>query len=206
MGCRVKGMSTQEYRASYDYRKEYFKQNPGLFGCIWFCSQCYRPLFGKKNVVIDHIRPLNKGGRNHVSNCTACCYACNSAKSDIVDGRMYKGYVFKAFESTFSRANRGVAGAAALGVGLTAGAASAVVRTGAKGAKAAGRAGTRAAGGLVGGTLHLCGKVVAGSLKAVTFPIRKGSFISRLMFLGIYTIGILYLLSRYTTVLDTWIA
>lgn len=193
MGCRVKGMSTQDYRASYDYRKEYFKQNPGLFGCVWFCSQCFRPLIGKKNVVIDHIRPLNKGGRNHVSNCTACCVKCNSAKSDIVDGRMYRGYVFKAFESTFFRANKGVGAAAALGAGLTMGAASAVARTGTRATKRTAHFGFRAVRGLVGTALG-----------AVTFPLRKGSFLSRLLFLAVYTLGILYLLQQYTHLLDAW--
>lgn len=197
-------MSTQDYRASYDYRREYFKQNPGLFGCVWFCSQCFRPLIGKKNVVIDHIRPLNKGGRNHVSNCTACCQKCNSAKSDIVDGRMYKGYVFKAFESTFSRANRGVGAAAALGAGLTVGAASAVVRTGARATRRATRVGTRAARGTTVLGFRAIRGIVGTTLSAVTFPIRKGSFLSRLLFLAVYVLGIMYLLQQHTTVLDAW--
>ena len=130
MGCRVKGMTTQEYRASYDYRREYFKQNPGLFGCVWFCSQCYKPLIGPKNVVVDHIIPLNKGGKNHVSNCTACCKACNSSKSDIVDGRVIKGQLFKLAEVTASRANRGAGAAASLGIGLAMGAASTATKAG----------------------------------------------------------------------------
>lgn len=193
MGCRVKGMSTQEYRATYDYRKEYFKHNPGLFGCIWFCSQCYRPLIGKKNVVVDHIRPLNKGGRNHVSNCTACCVKCNAAKSDIVDGRMYKGYVFKAFESTIFRANRGVGAAAALSAGLTMGAASAVARGGAKATKKTAGIGFKVIGAVVGTVF-----------RTISFPIRHGSFVSRLMFLAAYALGIMYLLQRYTPLLNAW--
>lgn len=35
------------WRESNDYRSEYFKKNPGLLGCIWFCSQCGVPLKGK---------------------------------------------------------------------------------------------------------------------------------------------------------------
>ena len=194
MGCRVRGMTTQEYRASYNYREEYFKQNPGLFGCVWFCSQCFKPLIGKKNVVVDHIRPLNKGGRNHVSNCTACCRECNAAKSDIVDGRMYRGYVFKAFESTASKANKGVGAAAALGVGLTAGAASAVMRTGAKATKSTARFG-----------LHTGLRLLGSVLKAATFPIRRGSITSRLLFLAIYALGAVYLLSQYTDLLSAWV-
>lgn len=193
MGCRVRGMTTQEYRATYNYREEYFKRNPGLFGCIWFCSQCYKPLFGKGNVVIDHIRPLNKGGLNHVSNCTACCRECNSAKSDKVDGRVIKGQVFKFFEQSFSDVNRGVGGAAKLGVGLAAGAVSGVTRAGTKVGKKTARVGMR---GL--------GKVLGSGVRAVTFPLRKGSFLSRLIFLGIYALIILYVLSEKTTLLNAW--
>lgn len=195
MGCRVRGMTTQEYRASYNYREEYFKKNPGLFGCIWFCSQCFKPLIGRHNVVVDHIRPLNKGGLNHVSNCTACCQKCNSAKSDIVDGRMYKGYVFKFFESNLFRANRGVGAAAGLGVGLAAATASAGVRAGGKVAKHTARGGSKVLGGLI-----------KAGLGAVTFPLRKGSFLSRLSFLAIYVVLILYFLSTHTNVLDAWLA
>lgn len=85
------GEKLREYRKSYNYRAEYFKRNPGLFGCIWFCSQCYRPLIGKDKVIVDHIIPLSQGGRNHVSNCTAICSKCNRSKSDKIDGRILKG-------------------------------------------------------------------------------------------------------------------
>ena len=90
---------TQMRRESYPYRKEYFRRNPGLFGFIWFCSQCGRPLIGQKNVVVDHIVPLNKHGINRTFNTVACCIKCNSAKSDSVDGRVVKGYFAKLVES-----------------------------------------------------------------------------------------------------------
>lgn len=111
--------TTKQKRDSYPYREEYFKKNPGLFECIWFCSQCYKPLFGRKNVVIDHIIPLAKGGRNHISNCTACCRKCNSKKSDIIDGRIVKGYAYKIFESNFFMAKGGIKAGLALITGVT---------------------------------------------------------------------------------------
>lgn len=200
MGCRVRGMSTQEYRASYDYRKEYFRKNPGLFGCIWFCSQCYRPLFGKDQVVIDHIVPLNKGGVNHVSNCTACCRKCNAEKSDTVDGRVLKGKIFKVFEQSFSNANRGVSGAAKLGFGLTVAGVSAGARLGGKAGKSVARGGARGLFGLVG----VAFKVVGLGLKAATFPLRNGSFLSRLLFLVIYTLLVMYFLQNNTSLLNAW--
>lgn len=51
-------------REAFNYRKAYFEKNPGLFGCIWFCSQCGIPMFGKDNVQVDHIIPLAGLGIN----------------------------------------------------------------------------------------------------------------------------------------------
>lgn len=183
------GEQLKAYRESYNYRSEYFKRNPGLFGCVWFCSQCYKPLIGKKNVYIDHIIPLSKGGRNHVSNCTAICGKCNRAKSDKIDGRIVKGQAFKVVESTLFRGQRGIGAVVGLGAGLTAGAVSGTVRVGTKTAK---------------GGLRIVGRLFKGTLNAVTTPLRKGSVASRLLFLALYTLGILYMLSQYTHILDAW--
>lgn len=204
MGCRVKGMSVQDYRRSYDYRGEYFKKNPGLFGCIWFCSLCHKPLIGKKNVEVDHIRPLNKGGLNHVSNCTACCRECNRSKSDIVDSRMYKEYTFKAFESMASTANRGVGGAAMLGVGLLTGTASATVNLGTKGTKGAIKLGGKGIFKLVGLVLNLGFSVVKLCGRVVLFPIANGSFLSRLMFLLLYALFAMHYGAQYTDIFNAW--
>lgn len=187
------GEKLKEYRESYDYRREYFKRYPGLFGHIWFCSQCGKPLIGKKNVYVDHIKPLSKGGRNHVSNCTSICFKCNRDKSDKVDYRVAKGYMFKLFESATAGATRGVGGAAMLGVGLTAGAT--------RGAFRAGRWGVTRIGGTV---LRGAGSIIKGTIGAVTFPLRKGSAVSRIAFIALYTLAILYVLKTYTNVLDAW--
>lgn len=184
------GERLREYRQSYNYRAEYFKRNPGLFGCVWFCSQCYKPLIGKKNVIIDHIIPLSKGGRNHVSNCTAICAKCNRAKSDIVDGRVAKGAIFKLLESSVFRSQRGIGAALGLTAGLTAGAVSGATSVG---------------GGIVRRTLGLGGKIIGLGAKCVTFPLRKGNMGSRLMFLALYTLIILYVLSEHTSVLNAWL-
>lgn len=187
------GEQLKEYRQSYDYRREYFKRNPGIFGHIWFCSQCYKPLIGKKNVYIDHIVPLSKGGVNRVSNCTAICGKCNRAKSDKVDGRVVKGALFKLFESSMSRTSRGVGGVLGLSVGLSASAANTAFRAGKWGVSNG-----------VRGVFHLAGSVVRGTVGAVTFPLRKGGLVSRLFFVVLYTLAILFLLKEYTHVLDAW--
>ena len=183
------GERLRAYRESYNYRAEYFKRNPGLFGCVWFCSQCYKPLIGRDNVVIDHIIPLSQGGRNHVSNCTAICRRCNLRKSDKIDGRIIKGSVFKFFESNLFRTQRGAGAAVAIGAGLTAGAINSTAKVG-KGVVKGGYRG-----------LHYFLKK---GVKAVTYPLRKGSFISRLFFLALYTLAILFVLSNYTDLLDAW--
>ncbi len=140
--------------------------------------------------MIDHIIPLSQGGRNHVSNCTAICAKCNRAKSDKIDGRIIRGGIFKIFESTVFRGQRGVGAAAGLAVGLTAGTVSGTARLGK---------------GVIGKGFHLVGGVVGGTLKLITYPLRKGKLISKLFFFGLYVVGILYVLSTYTPLLDAWI-
>lgn len=97
---KTQGMTySQKKRASFNYRNEYFKKNPGIYGNIWFCSQCGEILIGKHNVVIDHIMPLNNvAGVNRTFNTVAICQKCNSSKSDSVDYRVVKGYLAKLFE------------------------------------------------------------------------------------------------------------
>lgn len=98
MGSPSKSYS-QRKREKMDYRDEYFKHNPGIFGCIWVCAYCKRPLVGKQNVQVDHIMPLNNVlGRNARYNLVAACPKCNHSKSDKVDGRVVTGYVSKGFE------------------------------------------------------------------------------------------------------------
>lgn len=97
---KTQGMTySQKKRASFNYRNEYFKKNPGIYGNIWFCSQCGKILISKHNVVIDHIMPLNNvAGVNRTFNTVAICQKCNSSKSDSVDYRVVKGYLAKLFE------------------------------------------------------------------------------------------------------------
>ncbi len=63
-------------REAFNYRKAYFEKNPGLFGCIWFCSQCGIPMFGKYKCdayIIDHSFALTGGydgdnGKRNIDN------------------------------------------------------------------------------------------------------------------------------------------
>ena len=49
-------------------------------------------------MVVDHIVPLNKHGINRTFNTVASCGKCNSRKSDLVDGRIVRGYIAKVVE------------------------------------------------------------------------------------------------------------
>lgn len=90
---------SQRKREKMDYRREYFKHNPGLFGCIWTCAYCHKAIVGRENVNVDHIIPLNNVlGRNARFNLVAACERCNKKKSDKVDGRIVEGYISKIFE------------------------------------------------------------------------------------------------------------
>lgn len=109
----------KSWRDSANYRKEYFEKNKGLFGCIWFCSQCGKPLWGQNSVQVDHIIPPSKLSKkkykkgvlvkntsilaramNSEFNTVACCADCNRKKSDKMGLYTVKGFGAKIGEKT----------------------------------------------------------------------------------------------------------
>ena len=100
---------SQKKREKLDYRHEYFKRNPGLFGRVYFCAYCKRPLL-RKDVQVDHIIPLNsRFGRNKAYNLVAACGPCNLAKSDKKDLRILLGYASKTADTVMYKTQDGVA-------------------------------------------------------------------------------------------------
>lgn len=95
----TKPSKSQRKREAYNYRSAYFRKNPGLFGFIWFCSQCGIPMFGKENVQVDHIIPLAGMGINRTINTVAICPKCNRAKSDKGGKYVIKGMFAKVIET-----------------------------------------------------------------------------------------------------------
>ena len=89
----------QKKRESFDYRRAYLKHNPGLFGGIYICSQCGKPMT-RSHMQVDHIIPIaNKFSVNRVINCVAICPTCNKIKSDRTDTKfIVKGIIFKILE------------------------------------------------------------------------------------------------------------
>jgi hypothetical protein len=119
-------VAVDSWRDSYNYRAEYFKRNPGLMGCVYFCAYCFKPLFSRKEVQIDHIYPPSRHVKdrdriydrkgNLISNTSflartlncsfntvASCADCNKRKSDSVGLITVRGYVSKFFGSVVFR-------------------------------------------------------------------------------------------------------
>lgn len=86
---------------SDDYREQFIKKNPGLFiKGFYLCIYCGRPIMAKsedKNwkMYVDHIEPINQGGRNNTWNLGPACLKCNTAKSDKGGEWVVRGYIGK---------------------------------------------------------------------------------------------------------------
>lgn len=52
--------------------------NERCFICAWCCKR-----LSEKDVVIDHVFPVARGGTNDLENLTVSCARCNSMKSDL---------------------------------------------------------------------------------------------------------------------------
>lgn len=106
-----------QWRDSSDYRRNYFDHNRGLFGRLWFCAYCFKPLWGHGSVQVDHIiapswfvnkSKRKKTGRNSSAMAekvnqqewilVSACPKCNREKSD--KGGMYlvRGFRSKLIE------------------------------------------------------------------------------------------------------------
>lgn len=48
------------WRESNDYRQDYLARNKGIGGYLYVCSQCFKPMFGKDRIQVDHIIPPSK--------------------------------------------------------------------------------------------------------------------------------------------------
>lgn len=112
-------VSTKGWRDTNDYRKQYFERNHGIGGYGYICSQCWKPMFKKENIQVDHIIPpsrfaVNKKKKgqwvktsimarflNHSFNCAAICPDCNRKKSNKIDGRVIHGYAMKSVEVAY---------------------------------------------------------------------------------------------------------
>lgn len=107
------------WRDSNNYREQYFERNRGIGGYGYICSQCWKPMFKKENIQVDHIIPPSrfaikkrKKGKwvktsimarflNNTFNCAAICPDCNRRKSNKLDTRIIQGYAMKSLEVVY---------------------------------------------------------------------------------------------------------
>ena len=59
-------------------RKTRWWQQKTASGTCWYCGE----KVGFKNLTMDHIIPLSRGGRSTKDNLVPCCKACNTKKKN----------------------------------------------------------------------------------------------------------------------------
>lgn len=94
MSSKNSKSSPSKSHRSDNYRYQYFKRNPGLFGKLHFCHYCGKPLT-KKHVEVDHILPVSKSRINSTLNLVAACRKCNRSKSDKINHLVVVGFTRK---------------------------------------------------------------------------------------------------------------
>lgn len=86
---------------SDSYRQDFIDKNPGVFGNkSYFCIYCGKRIFADakdrdRKMYVDHIKPVNQGGRNSTWNLGPSCFDCNSEKSDKGGNWIIRGYAGK---------------------------------------------------------------------------------------------------------------
>lgn len=107
----------------FDYRKGYFTKYRGIFGYLYICSQCFKPLIDKTSIEVDHIVPPSRFTKkkkkwfkftgeisatfrsrilNNTFNCVTICSTCNKKKGNRIDHRVLKGIAVKLVEVSLS--------------------------------------------------------------------------------------------------------
>jgi len=70
----------QEREKARELRKSRWWQNRVARGECYYCGQVFPP----KELTLDHIVPLSRGGRSTRGNCVPACKTCNSRKQSLL--------------------------------------------------------------------------------------------------------------------------
>lgn len=72
--------------------------------CRYSCAYC-GGLLNDDTLMIDHITPRSKGGKNNMDNLLPCCRACNSSKGakTLEEFRLFKSFTQKVSDLPFNQ-------------------------------------------------------------------------------------------------------
>lgn len=70
----------QERARARELRRSQWWQNRIAKGCCYYCGTAVPP----KELTLDHIVPLVRGGRSSKGNCVPACKSCNSKKQSLL--------------------------------------------------------------------------------------------------------------------------
>ena len=97
---------------SDNYRYEFMKANPGIIvKGLYFCVYCGKPIT-KKGMQVDHIKPINLGGRNWTPNLAPACVKCNQKKKAKAGLWTVRGYIGKIIYSVLQCTSNLITGVA----------------------------------------------------------------------------------------------
>ncbi len=70
----------KERAKARELRKKHWWQNRIAQGICYYCEQKFPP----KELTLDHIVPLARGGRSTKGNCVPACKECNNRKKNLL--------------------------------------------------------------------------------------------------------------------------
>ncbi|MDX9835026.1 MAG: HNH endonuclease [Desulfobulbus sp.] len=76
LGAIDEAVIRAEKNKARELRRTRWWQQKTASGTCWYCSR----LVGFKNLTMDHVIPLGRGGRSSKDNIVPCCKGCNTRK------------------------------------------------------------------------------------------------------------------------------
>lgn len=70
----------RERERARDLRRQSWWKNRIATGICYYCQQKFAP----KELTLDHIVPVTRGGRSSKNNCVPACKECNNRKKDLL--------------------------------------------------------------------------------------------------------------------------
>lgn len=70
----------REREKARDLRRQSWWKNRIATGICYYCQQKFAP----KELTLDHIVPVTRGGRSSKNNCVPACKECNNRKKDLL--------------------------------------------------------------------------------------------------------------------------